>query len=92
MGTLHSHLNFFPDLSVNFALALSLLRDSLYFLDSLATPKVRKFAKTLLRCTCRSPGRAYNIYRQASFRIHPTDDQSSDPRVITKDGVDLVLA
>jgi len=55
MGSLQSDLNFFQDFSADLDSRLSLPWDTLYFLESLATLKVRKFAKNHLRRTRRGP-------------------------------------
>ena len=55
MGPCHPELNFFQKYFADLDSRLSLAWDTLYFLDSLAAPKVRKFAKNLLRRTRRGP-------------------------------------
>ena len=69
MGALRSSLNFFQDYFMNLDWRLSLHRDTLYFVETLAPPKVRKIAKNLLRSTYRGPGSTHSRGRHARIRI-----------------------
>jgi hypothetical protein len=60
MGSLHRDANFPENSGVDLDSRLSLIWDTLYFLDSLTAAKVRKFAEITLRRTRRGPGGSTN--------------------------------
>jgi len=90
MGPLHSNPNFPKCHRINFYSHLSLRWDILYFSDSLAASKVRKFAENFLRSPHRGPGGSTRIDCEAGVRIIITD-RSAFALGRPEDGSDSIL-